>query len=159
MGAGLRERALNALAHPAAIAAACVLLLNAAVWQRSNPSWWTGKIGDAAWLVIVPSLLLLLFSFCVPSGLDRRSGWGAGAILLTGLAYSRAKASPPVNALALAAVSRLGFTPKLLLDPSDLVALPALTLAWIIWRGSDANGAPARVVGGRVDVGRPRLDC
>ncbi len=51
------RRALITLSHPASIAALIMVLLNDHGWRRVAPSWFTGKIGDLAWLIGAPFLL------------------------------------------------------------------------------------------------------
>ncbi len=49
--------ALRMLAHPLSLGALALLLANDTLFRRLWPSWWTGKIGDAAWLMFAPWLL------------------------------------------------------------------------------------------------------
>jgi hypothetical protein len=142
--------ALAALAHPLALACAGALLLNALVLQRLWPSWWTGKIGDVAWLVIVPLLVAVPLDAI---GRLRRPSPRAFAGLLclpVALAFAAAKALPAANSALLAVGTSLGLALKLRLDPSDLLALPAvLGAAWVWghpWRGPHI--APHRLLQG-----------
>jgi hypothetical protein len=116
--------------------AAAVLLLNALIWQPLWPSWWTGKIGDAAWLVIVP--LLAAVPLSAAPALRRLSprSFGAPACLLTALAFAAAKTVPAVNTALLTLGASLGIAFKLRLDPTDLLALPAVLVAAWIWQHS-----------------------
>ena len=127
-----RSSSLYALAHPLALAAAGTLLLNALVFQRLWPSWWTGKIGDLAWLVVMP--LLAAAPLSAAPGLRRLPPrWLiAGVSASVALAYTLAKAWPPANAALLAAGAALGLTLKLRLDTTDLLALPGVFVAaWV----------------------------
>lgn len=49
--------ALNCLAHPVSILALSAVALNDLVLQIYWPSWWTGKLSDAAWMVFSPFLV------------------------------------------------------------------------------------------------------
>ncbi|GAB4425334.1 MAG: hypothetical protein Kow0031_04880 [Anaerolineae bacterium] len=125
------QQTLLALSHPVSLLAMATLLLNALLWQRFWPSWVTGKLGDVAWLCFAPFVLALPLAWLWPA---RPRRVGATAIMLTGLAYALVKAAPPVNAAALAAFAAIGFPAKLTLDATDLLALPALLLAWAVWQ-------------------------
>ncbi|MCC7361181.1 MAG: hypothetical protein IT317_16975 [Anaerolineales bacterium] len=103
------NRAARSLTQPVAVAAAAALLLNALVFQQLWPAWWTGKLGDLAWL----------------------------ALALIGLGFVLVKAVPAANALVVRALAGLGYGLKLTLDPTDLPALPGLALAALVWRQSD----------------------
>jgi hypothetical protein len=128
-------RALAPLAHPLALVAAASLLLNALVWQPLFASWWTGKIGDAAWMVIGPLLVAAALSALRPvrDRLSRRA-LGALACALTALAFGAAKAVPAVNSAVLLAGAALGYAFKLRLDPTDLLALPFVLVAGWVWQ-------------------------
>jgi hypothetical protein len=134
MRSPLAQRALTSLAHPIVIGAAIVLLLNALVWQSRSPSWWTGKIGDFAWLVIAPFVILVMVGILAHPIPSRTIAWGTAVIVATGLTFGLVKGWAPVHSLVVTMFGRLGFTPKVLLDPSDLLALPGLIVAWSVWQ-------------------------
>jgi hypothetical protein len=113
--------------------ASVILLLNATVWQPTWPSWWTGKIGDCAWLIIAPFFVAALLTLCLPKVFPDHKCTGVGAILITGLGFGLVKTVPPVHTLVIALLARVGFVPKLLMDPSDLLALPFLLVTWLVW--------------------------
>jgi len=137
------QRALDCLAHPLALAAVAVLALNALVLQPRWPSWWTGKIGDVAWLFFVPLLVAALLSWLVPRRLAGQERIvGPAAVALTGLAFVLVKAVPAVNTLATTAFWQLtGQAAKLRLDPTDLLALPALLGAGLLWEKAPRRSA------------------
>ena len=56
------ERQRRVLAHPAVLAALAVLTLNDFVLRRTWPSWFTGKLGDFAWLFAAPLVVAVLFA-------------------------------------------------------------------------------------------------
>jgi hypothetical protein len=50
---------LRFLAHPLTLFAAALLPLNDFLLRRLWPGWWTGKLGDAAWLFAAPGVFAL----------------------------------------------------------------------------------------------------
>jgi hypothetical protein len=129
------QRALNCLSHPGSVAAVIILLLNAVLFQRLWPSWWTGKIGDVAWLVFTPFLLASALAWLIPAGTrqqEKTVGWLA--LGLVGLSFTLVKTVPAFNAGAAGLFKMLtGFPAKLAPDATDLAALPALVPAWRLW--------------------------
>ena len=59
-------KALHLLSHPASLIALSVLLLNDHLLRRIWPSWFTGKIGDFAWLFFAPFAAAAFLSWMVP---------------------------------------------------------------------------------------------
>ncbi len=131
------RRALLALSHPVSVAAIIVLLLNDHWWRRVAPSWFTGKVGDFAWLIFAPFLLAALLAWLMPK---RAELVGRLSIVITGLIFALAKTAPEFHALTIYVLETLTGWPNVLrMDPTDLVALPALLIAWWIWRQSAAR--------------------
>lgn len=58
----LFRKTLTSLAHPITLLAILILLVNDHLLRVFQPSWLTGKLGDAAWLFFAPLLLLLILS-------------------------------------------------------------------------------------------------
>jgi hypothetical protein len=141
----LLQHALNSLAHPVSIGAAIFLLFNALIWQRFWPSWWTGKIGDFAWMVIGPFLVVLLLVLCLPTFFRDDSFVGISAVFITGAGFGLLKIWLPLNTLVTTWLGNLGFTLKLSADPSDLIVLPGLLIALFVWRNSRTN-SPGKVI-------------
>jgi hypothetical protein len=119
------------LLHPLPLAAAAVLLVNdhllkPAAWPSAAVA---GKLSDLAGLFLFPVLATALT--------HRRlaSAW----VLATGVAFTALKLSPGFNrAVELVWGGNA-------LDPSDLVALPALALSWLyLQRGHAPAGALPR---------------
>jgi hypothetical protein len=134
----LVRHALACLAHPLALGAALALLSNALVFQQRWPGWWTGKLGDLAWLVIAPLIAALPLALVARrTRLDQRA-IGRAALALTGIGFVLVKTYAPANAAVAATYALVvGWPAKLALDPSDLLALPGLAGAWWIWRHAD----------------------
>ncbi len=118
-------RAIGSLEHPAALAAIALLTVNAAVLQPFYPSWFSGKLGDAAGLVFIPFVVALPLALVI-----QRVEWvGALAIAITGGGFAAVKLIEPVNAFVAA-----NLPVKATFDATDLLALPALAAAWMIWQ-------------------------
>jgi hypothetical protein len=139
------QHALNGAAHPVALTAVSLLLVNALVLQPHWPSWFTGKIGDAAWLVLAPLLVAAVLAGLIPArwrGQTQCVGWLAA--ILCGGALVLVKTVPAANAGA-AGLFRagLGFPLKLALDPTDGLMLPALGIfGWVWTRPPAKRGRP-----------------
>jgi hypothetical protein len=129
------HRAWLSLSHPISMAALIVLLVNDHVLRRMSPSWLTGKLGDFAWLIFAPFLLAVILARLAPGRLRRRDEWiGRAAIIITGLVFALAKTVPAFHALTIKVLETLTGWPNILrLDPTDLIALPALLVAWRVW--------------------------
>jgi hypothetical protein len=127
--------ALRSTCHPGSVAAVLVVLLNDHVLRHVWPSWLTGKIGDFAWLVFAPLVLAALLAWLTPARLAAHSrNLGRLAFWLVGLEFALAKTVPLFHALTVRAYEFVIAWPSTLrLDPTDLIALPALWLGWRIW--------------------------
>jgi hypothetical protein len=126
--------ALNCLAHPVSILALLLAAVNDQVLQIYWPSWWTGKLGDAAWMVFLPFLAAAVLVWFVPIRPPYRSGWVFPlALCLVCAGFIAVKSVPGVNSALLDLAMSLGWSLKLRLDPTDLVVLPAGLIAWRIW--------------------------
>ncbi|MFS8096897.1 hypothetical protein LFM09_07110 [Lentzea alba] len=132
---------LRWVAHPLTVGATAVLLLNDHVFKQAWPGLVTGKLSDFAGLVVAPAVLGLL------SGLFRFGRIGAAAAtLLTGAGFAWVKLTSIGAEVASAAWSVVNGPSVILADPTDLVALPALGLAWWAWRRvADAPPLPDRL--------------
>ncbi len=152
----------DALLHPGALLAIAVLVVNDHVLKSAWPGLVTGKLSDVAGLVFFP--LVLLGGYESLAAVARRwPGPRARPLLvsvaLTGIAFALVKtAAPAADAFArvlavgewaiVAAVHPLtgGDVPtvvvgRVLADPTDLVALPALIVP--LWIGRRRLGPPS----------------
>jgi hypothetical protein len=132
----LTRKAASALLHPICLGAILLLLLNDHLLRRFWPSWLTGKLGDFAWLFFFPFVTLLLLAWISPTRVCRRKDVLAlAAFGLVGGVFSLAKTIPACHRL-LVEISEtiLGMPVGWRLDPTDLIALPALLVAWGLWR-------------------------
>lgn len=112
------------LCHPVTMVAAVVLLLNDHLLKQAHPGFVTGKLSDVAGLVVAPPLAALL--------LARRAD--LAVMLATGALFTLVKTTE-TGAQAASHLWTLAAGPsRVLADPTDLVALPALALAWWVRR-------------------------
>lgn len=129
------HRALTLLAHPFTLGALALLLFNDHVLRRLWPSWWTGKLGDFAWLFFAPFALAAVIAWVLPRRVKHHEQVTfAAAFALTGLIFGFIKSIPAVYILAMRIFASAGMPLSLRRDPSDLLALPALVLAFWLWR-------------------------
>mgnify|MGYP006277545443 CR=1 FL=1 len=131
---GIRK-SISHLAHPATLLALSILLLNDWFLRIYWPSWWTGKIGDFAWLFFFPLLLAALLSALVPDNLPGKDSLVIRtAVLGTGLVFSLVNVCPVLNDLFNNCLQRIGNIPAgITRDPTDLMALISLAAAWKFW--------------------------
>jgi hypothetical protein len=143
------RHALRSLSHPAAIAAIALILVNDHVLKPFAPSWLTGKLSDAAWLVIAPLVTAAVLALVAP----QKAGRAVGPLtfLLCAGCFTLLKVSPESNHWLLEPARRLTGIPWYTAsDLSDLAALPALGVGWLVWARS--KGEASRRSGGRWPV-------
>jgi hypothetical protein len=130
--------ALQALVHPVSLCCLAVLWLNDHVLKAAWPNWVTGKLSDVAGLALFPLVLALVV------GLARRSPkiTIVTSVLATGSWFTAFKTLPPVADATESLVQALTGQPaRIVVDPTDLVALPALGWAMVAWRRPQAGAA------------------
>ncbi|WP_157978453.1 beta propeller repeat protein [Nocardia aurea] len=120
------------LCHPVTVVAVVVLLLNDHLLKQAHPGFVTGKLSDVAGLVVAPPLLALLF-------LGRAD---LPATLLTGALFTLVKTAETGAEAASHLWTLVAGPSRVLADPTDLLALPALALAWWVRRRSLETDAP-----------------
>ncbi|GGO77774.1 hypothetical protein GCM10012289_58220 [Nonomuraea cavernae] len=111
--------------------AVIVLLLNDHLLKQAHPGFVTGKLSDVAGLVVAPPLLALL--------LWRRAD--LTATLLTGALFTLVKTTETGAETASHLWTLVAGPSRVLADPTDLLALPALGLAWWIRRRTLLTGS------------------
>ncbi|NUP79632.1 MAG: hypothetical protein HOV96_19010, partial [Nonomuraea sp.] len=116
------------------IAGVIVLLLNDHLLKQVWPGFVTGKLSDVAGLVVAPALVALLFG--------RRAD--LAATVLTGVLFTLVKTTETGADLASQTWTLVAGHSRVLADPTDLIALPALALAWWVRRRS-AESDPRRL--------------
>ncbi|WP_157521691.1 hypothetical protein [Herbidospora cretacea] len=110
------------IGHPLTVAALVVLVVNDHVLKQAWPGLVTGKLSDVAGLVLLPALLDLVVRNAVVS------------IAVTGVGFTLVKATSTGAWLASEALTSLAGPSVVLADPADLLALPALWVAWWAYR-------------------------
>jgi hypothetical protein len=134
---GTISTAVRWLGAPPTILAVVLLLLNDRVWKQQWPGPVTGKLSDVAGLVLAPALLALALSAC---RLRHPATWALSA---TGIGFVVVKTTESGAQLASDAWSLV--TPSVVLrDPTDLLALPALGVAWWSYRWARRSQLPHR---------------
>ena len=136
-----RRKALGWLAHPATIASVIVLVVNDHLLKPTYGTWWTGKLSDVAGLVFAPALLAVAVSLCAPR--VRMRALIPAAIATVGLGFAVVKTTAAGAAAASAAWTAIAGPSVVLRDPTDLLAIPALAVAWVIARRTVERQATA----------------
>jgi len=132
------------LAHPVTLLAIAALVVNDHVLKAAYPGWITGKLSDAAGLVMAPPLLAVVATLLVPRLSARAAaivgfiGTALGFTVVKGTVAGAATASALWSAVALPTVIRA--------DATDLLTLPALVLAWHAWTRAQHRPVASRLV-------------
>jgi hypothetical protein len=96
------------------------------------PGWLTGKLSDVAGLIVAPVLAAALLR-------AGRARTRALAFALVAVPFVAIKLSPAAARGLVALVGALGIRWRIWCDPTDLLALAALPLAWRLARGATAS--------------------
>ena len=126
MGTARRAEIASAtrwLGAPPTLVGLALLLINDRVLKDQWPGLVTGKLSDVAGLMVVPPLLALLLAVI---GVPHIRAWAVGA---TGVLFAAAKGLAVGSAVA-SAMWSVAIPSVVRHDPTDLVALPVLWLAW-----------------------------
>ena len=128
------------LTHRLVLSAAALMLLNDLVLRGVAPGWLTGKLSDVGWLIVVPVVATV--------GL-RALGFGprpARGIALAGAAafYTLLQLWPPLGAW---------LQPGHVADVGDLLVLPAILGAVVVWRAPTVSPRWRALVAGPFLVG------
>ncbi len=143
-------RATSLLCQPLSIAAMLVLLFNDHWLRWYAPSWWTGKLGDFAWLFFTPFAATMILALIVPPSPRQEKIVPALAFGLIGGIFALAKTVPLFHARIVQIVETiLGLPIGLRRDPTDLIALVSLGAAWWLWQ-RHATTARAAVAPGLI---------
>ncbi len=119
------SRNLSPLGHPVWLTAVVILVLNDHVFKQSPAlaGLLTGKLSDVAGLVVAPPLLAVL--------VGASSRWARlGCMAAVGAVFAAINVSPPCARALEAVLSGLGMPSRVVVDPTDLLTLPSLWLAY-----------------------------
>jgi hypothetical protein len=151
----------DVLLQPVALASVLVLIANDHYLKGRAPGVLTGKLSDVAGLVLVPLLIVAtaeLVRRCLGRPWALRQSALVAAVVLTGVAFALVKALPgaadgystllgvigwPAHSLLalLRGHALPGLAPLTVRsDPTDLLAVPAVLLAWLTGRARLARG-------------------
>ena len=108
------------LLHPVFIISLLLLLSNDFFWKQSYPSWVTGKLSDAAGLIVLALFLLELF--------PALSKWRTVMVTVLFFCWWKSPLSQPLIEIFHA---DLGVPVQRIVDYTDLLMLPVLSLVWI----------------------------
>ncbi|MEY9873364.1 hypothetical protein ABH931_002846 [Streptacidiphilus sp. MAP12-33] len=117
--------------QPGTLAALVVLVVNDHVLKQLCPGPVSGKLSDLAGMLVAPPLLALFLASVCGRASDRQA---LAAVVATGVGFTLVKTSAEGARWASALWSLTGLTTRLRSDPTDLVALPLLAVAWLVWR-------------------------
>ena len=123
------------LGHPVTVIALVTLIVNDHLLKAAHPGWVTGKLSDAAGLVLAPALLAVLTRLRAPA-----------AIAVVAVGFTTVKAVPYAAGLASAAWTAVAGPSLVRADLTDLLTLPALGLCWWAWRSASRHPAPPQWV-------------
>ena len=140
---GPNQRALPAgeFLHPVPLVALLILVANDWWFKGSGwaPSLITGKLSDVTGLLFFPLLLTAVLD-CIALGLHRLGLHRLDftlrlyklllALATTALVFALIKVNPICNELMIESLARLGIPARIVLDPTDLFALPILYGSW-----------------------------
>jgi hypothetical protein len=130
--------------HPGTLLGLLLLVVNDHLLKREWPGPVTGKLSDVAGMLVAPPLLAVALALTRRRSSDRQA---AVALALTGAGFLLAKTSAAGARTASQLWSLTGVPTRILADPTDLLALPVLAVAWLLWR--TARQRPAILPGGR----------
>lgn len=131
------EKSLHCLAHPASLVSIGLLILNDHLLKVLVPSWLTGKLSDFAGLFFFPFLLAIGLGVVFQRASLKTIG--VLAIGVTTIWFTLIKTTTLGNALTEGMLARLlGMPVQIVLDPTDLLALPVLILTWRLWNRAEA---------------------
>ncbi len=136
--------ALAWLGHPATVLALTVLVVNDHVLKPAFPGPVTGKLSDVAGLVLAPPLVAVLLTLVAPR-LPARAAVVVGLVSV-GAGFAVVKSSGYAADVASAAWTVLAGPSLVRADPTDLLTLPSLGLAWWVWTRARRRPVGARAV-------------
>ncbi|MGN8245937.1 hypothetical protein ACTHAM_003066 [Cellulomonas soli] len=139
------------LLHPVTCVALVLLLVNDHLLKGRVGTWWTGKASDVAWLVVVPPLLAVALTALAAAARrqhddPRRAsqGWATVSLASTGIVFVLVKSTQVAADAASAVLTAVAGPSLVLADPTDLLMVPALAVAWGVARATMTGERPSR---------------
>jgi len=134
-------KTIDLLSHPFTLFAIALLFLNDWILRVYWPSWWTGKIGDFAWLFFFPLVLAVPLSILPSTDIRNHERIiKTTSISLTGMIFILAKTIPIANQYLNRILELIfGFRTNIRTDPTDLIALISLVLICFFWDTKTSN--------------------
>jgi hypothetical protein len=136
-----RVRSAELLLHPIFVVALAALLFNDHWLKGHHPSWLTGKLSDAAGLVVFPLVMLVALDALTPLPLPRRQSTLGLILVMTVTLFAIVKCIPAGTAFYRVALGALqtpfrgAFAPvHAVTDPTDLLAVPFTAAALVVGR-------------------------
>jgi len=138
----------RALTHPLWWSALGLLLVNDHLLKGAGllPGWLTGKLSDLAGLIVAPVLAAALLRSRTPAA-------RLAAFALPTLPFVAINLSPAAAHATEAVMASVGVPWRIWTDPTDLVALVALPVAWWVADGARAGTRRRAVEGVAVGLG------
>jgi hypothetical protein len=129
------RKSLFFISRPISFFAMFILVINDYWLRKIWPSWWTGKIGDFAWLFFAPFAFTALVALCLPVH-PKREHWISWITFgFIGCGFTLTKTVPGFNQFVAQLASMLvGFPVRISLDPTDLLALVTLFFGFWLWQ-------------------------
>jgi len=125
------RHALVALAHPLAVVSLLVWILNDHVWKAEYGNTLTGKLSDAAGLIVFPIIVAALLSWWVRRPMQVAI---ATTIAIFGAINVFASAETALESVMSAVLAS-----ELTRDPTDLLLLPVLAVPMRLWKSAAAR--------------------
>lgn len=151
------DGAAAVLLHPVVLASLAVWIANDHWAKAAYPGWTTGKLSDVAGLIAFPLLPIAAYSLWRRAWPPR--GWIVGWLVGTGAVFAAINVSAHCAELYAYALGALQWPARALLagelvsfapvattrDPTDLLALPALAIPFVLVESRRSGARPADV--------------
>jgi hypothetical protein len=134
--------AISWLAHPVSLGGLLLLLLNDHFFKQLWPGFVTGKLSDLAGMLMFPPLLTTLLALALPRVQPKTLA--VVALCMTGCGFSALKLDGYLAERASDLLTIVSGPSVLRADATDLLALPALGLAWLAFRQAARRTVPSR---------------
>jgi hypothetical protein len=123
------------------------------------PGWLTGKLSDFAGLIVAPLTLSALLGLALRSrGIDARRARAVAFAAVSGW-FMAANLFPPAALATSALGAALGLSWRFWADPTDLIALSVLPLAWAVAAHRSGEVQSARSLGEKLALGLGVAAC